>query len=56
MEKMRDEFEELPESNDPEADMSRAEFDAAVQSMKNDKASGADKIPAEVWAHSTSGS
>ena len=32
--------------------MSRAEFDAAVQSMKNNKASGADKIPAEVWAHS----
>ena len=49
---MRADFEALPESNDPEAEMTRAEFGAAVESMKIDKASGSDKIPAEVWAHS----
>ena len=52
MEKMRADFEALPESRDAEAEMTRAEFDAAVQSMKKGKASGADGIPAEVWANS----
>ena len=50
---MRAEFEALPNSRDQEAQLTREEFDEAVNSMKNGKAQGADGIPAEVWKHST---
>ena len=52
LEKMRADFEALPNSRDPDAQMSRKEFDEAVDSMKTGKAQGADKIPSEVWAGS----
>ena len=52
MEKLRADFEALPNSREPNAEMSRKEFDEAVESMKTGKAQGADGIPAEVWAGS----
>ena len=36
-------------SDDPNAMLTREEFEDAVKSMKNGKAVGRDKIPAEVW-------
>ena len=35
-----------------ESELTRKEFDDAVDSMKNSKATGTDKIPAEVWKNS----
>ena len=52
MEKMRADFEALPNSREPETQMSRKEFDEAVDSMKTGKAQGADGIPSEIWAGS----
>ena len=51
-EKLRKEFEALPECNDPEAELKREEFEEAVKCMKNGKAVGTDGIPAEVWKNS----
>ena len=51
LEALRAEFEALPESND-DKQLTREEFEAAVKSMKNNKAPGADTIPSEVWKNS----
>ena len=51
-ERLRVEFEALSESDDEEAELTRKEFDDAVDCMKNGKAVGADNIPAEVWKKS----
>ena len=52
-EKVREDFEALPEYDVPEAELKREEFEEAVKCMKNGKTMGADKIPAEVWKYST---
>ena len=52
IEKLRGDFAALPNSKDPDAELTRQEFEEASHSMKNDKANGADGIPAEVWANS----
>ena len=52
IEKLRAEFEALPDTDDPEEQMTRQEFEEALHSMKKGKATGADGIPAEVWANS----
>ena len=51
LEALRKEFEELPECQGRDQ-LTREEFDAAVKAMKNNKATGQDGIPAEVWKHS----
>ena len=51
LEQLRAEFEALPESNEDEK-LTREEFEAAVKSMKNNKAPGVDAIPSEVWKNS----
>ena len=51
-EKIRAEFEALPEDEEENAELTRKEFDEAVKCMKNGKATGADGIPSEVWKHS----
>ena len=51
MERLRAEFEALPNSEDDKG-ITRAEFEEAVNNMKNGKAPGADMIPAEVWKNS----
>ena len=52
LEKLRRDFEALPESDDPESEMTREEFDEAVSLMKNSKTPGIDGIAAEVWKNS----
>ena len=52
MERIRAEFEALPESKDDD-EITTVEFEEAVNNMKNSKAPGADMIPAEVWKNST---
>ena len=47
----RKEFDLLPE-NDESDQLTKEEFDKVVVRMKNNKATGADGIPAEVWKHS----
>ena len=51
MERLRKEFEALPNSED-EKELTREEFEEAVNNMKKGKAPGEDRIPAEVWKHS----
>ena len=51
LEKVRDEFENLPE-NEGVGELEREEFERAVRHMKNGKACGSDGIPAEVYKHS----
>ena len=53
---MRADFEILPESREPNAELTRQEFDEAVSSMKKGKAQGADGIPSEVWSNSAGAS
>ena len=50
LEKSRAEFEALPASD--EGELTRKEFEEAVNRAKNSKAVGQDGIPAEVWKHS----
>ena len=45
-------YEDLPDSDDDNAAITREEFDHAVDSMKKSKATGPDEIPAEVWQNS----
>ena len=52
LEKARSALEELPESKDAKDQITREEFDNAVNRMKKSKAPGPDGIPAEVWQHS----
>ena len=52
-ERLRAEFEALSECEDPNAMLTRKEFDDAVNGMKTGKAVGEDRIPAEVWQNST---
>ena len=42
-------YEDLSDSEDNSAAMTREEFDRAVDSMKKTKSPGPDEIPAEVW-------
>ena len=51
LEKLRDDFEALPESEE-NGDLEREEFEAVVRHMKNGKATGSDGIPAEVFKNS----
>ena len=53
LEKARLAYEDLPDSDDDNAAITREEFDHAVDSMKKSKATGPDEIPAEVWQNST---
>ena len=52
LEQARAEFESLPEDNENGSDLTRHEFNEAVKQMKAGKATGKDKIPAEVWQSS----
>ena len=52
LEKARLTYEDLPDSDDDNAAITREEFDHAVDSMKKSKATGPDEIPAEVWQNS----
>ena len=52
LEQLREEFEALPQCKDEKEKITREEYNAAVQHMKNGKAPGIDGIPAEVWKNS----
>ena len=52
LEMARSALEKLPESSDEKDEITREEFDNAVNSMKKSKAPGPDGIPAEVWQNS----
>ena len=52
LEKLRSEFDSLPETGENDA-LTKKEFEEAVNKLKCGKATGADCIPAEVWKHST---
>ena len=50
LERMRKEYEELPDrGSEEDAMMTREEFNMAVKKMKKNKATGMDGVPAEVW-------
>ena len=51
LEKLREEYEKLPDSEEDDP-LGREEFDAAVKHMRNGKATGSDEIPAEVYKNS----
>ena len=51
-ERLRDEFDKLPENEDVEQELTKKEFEDVVQRMRKAKATGPDNIPAEVWQNS----
>ena len=53
LENARSALEKLPDSTDAKDQITKEEFDHAVNSMKKSKAPGPDGIPAEVWQNSS---
>ena len=52
-EKLRADFEALPQCQDATENLTREEFEKAVKRMKKCKATGTDGVPAEVWQNSS---
>ena len=51
-EKIRAEYDALPDRAGNEGELNRAEYDEVVKKMKKCKPTGIDGIPAEVWQNS----